>query len=94
MLFFVGFIVEVFLIFFFFVVFIIVTRVVRVVASRAGAWTAGTGGAEADDPAEKASDSANGVGIGRNSSELSSRMTLFSTQMRGRSTRISLTTTG
>jgi hypothetical protein len=33
LLFFVGFIVEVFLILFFFVVFIIVTRVVRVVAS-------------------------------------------------------------
>jgi hypothetical protein len=60
----------------------------------AGAWTAGAGGAEDDDPAAKASDSAYGVGVGRNSSELSSRITPFSTRMRGRSTRISLTTTG
>jgi hypothetical protein len=33
----------------------------------AGAWDAGAGGAEDDDPAAKASDSANGVGVGRNS---------------------------
>jgi hypothetical protein len=42
----------------------------------------GAGGAEVDDLAAKASDSANGVGIGRSSSELSSRMTPCSTQMR------------
>ena len=42
---------------------------------------AGVGGAEADDPAVKASDSANGLGVDRNSSELSSRITPFSTQM-------------
>jgi hypothetical protein len=31
---------------------------------RAGAWTAGAGGAEADDLVGKASDSANGVAVG------------------------------
>jgi hypothetical protein len=60
----------------------------------AKAWTTGAGDAEADDPGVKASDSANGVGVGRNSSELSSRITPFSTRMRGRSTGISSTTTG
>jgi hypothetical protein len=88
----VGFLVDVL---FFFIIFIIVTRVVRVVASRSRGldcwcWR----GAEDDDPAAKASDSANGVGVGRNSSKLSSRITPFSTRMRGRSTGISSTTTG
>jgi hypothetical protein len=100
MLFIVGFFVDVlffFLFFFFVVVLIIVTNVIWVVASGstgAGAWTASVGGAEADDPAAKASDSANGVGVGKNSSELSSRITPFSTRMRGRSIGISSTTTG
>jgi hypothetical protein len=92
LLFIVGFFVDVVLLLFFF--FIVVTRVARVVASGSRAWTAGAGGAEDDDLATKASDSANGVGVGRNSSELSFRITLFSTRMRGRSTGISLTTTG
>jgi hypothetical protein len=47
----------------------------------AGAWTAGVGGADVDDLAAKARDSANRVGVGRCSSELSSRMTTFSTWM-------------
>ena len=49
---------------------------------------------EDDNPATKASDSANGVGIGRKSSEMSSKMTPFSTRMRGKSIGISSTTTG
>jgi hypothetical protein len=55
---------------------------------------AGAGGAEVDDLATKASDSANGVGVCRSSSKLSSRMTPCSTRMRGRSTGTSSTTTG
>jgi hypothetical protein len=96
LLFIVGFLVDVLLFFFlfFFVIFIIVPRVVWVVASRSRGWTAGAGGAEDDDPAAKASDSANGVDIGKNSSELSSRITPFSARMRGRSIGISSTTTG
>jgi hypothetical protein len=60
LLFIIGFFIDVLvllLFFFFVVVFIIVTRVVRVVASGSRAWAAGAGGAEADDPAMKASDS-------------------------------------
>jgi hypothetical protein len=42
---------------------------------------AGAGGADVDDLAAKASDSVNGVGVDSCSSELSSRMTSFSTRM-------------
>jgi hypothetical protein len=79
----VGFLVDVFL-FSFIVVIILVIIVLESLGSSppgAGAWTAGAGGPDVDDLAAKASDSANGVGVGSCSSELFSRMTTFSTRM-------------
>jgi hypothetical protein len=75
----VGFLVDVFLLSF--VVVIIVLGSLGSLPPGAGAWTAGAGGPDVDDLAAKASDSANGVGVGSYSSELSSRMTTFSTRM-------------
>jgi hypothetical protein len=75
----VGFLVDVFLLSF--VVVIIVPESLGSLPPGAGAWTAGAGGPDVDDLATKASDSANGVGVGSCSSELSSRMTTFSTRM-------------
>jgi hypothetical protein len=46
-----------------------------------------------DDPAAKARDSANGVGVGSCSSELSSRLITFSTRTEGRFAGASSTTT-
>jgi hypothetical protein len=92
----VSFLVDVFVSTFFVIVIliIVVSGVVGVVASGAGAWKAGAGGADVDDLVVKARDSANMVGVGSCSSELSSRLTTFSTRMGGRSTGTSSTTTG
>jgi hypothetical protein len=80
----------------FFVVVILVIVIPKSSGSSplgAGAWKAGAGGADVDDLAANARDSANGVGVGSCSSELSSRLTTFSTRMGGRSAGTSLTTT-